>query len=73
MGRQGFRVLLMRVTPERTLFRALTIAFWCCWSSEPPPSYGMRGAGVRGSACAPGATADSGAEPRLPGVSRGDG
>ena len=27
MGRQGFRVLLMRVTPERTLFRALTIAF----------------------------------------------
>ena len=27
MGRQGFRVLLMRVTPDRTLFRALTIAF----------------------------------------------
>jgi len=27
MGRQGFRVLLMRVTPERMLFRALTIAF----------------------------------------------
>jgi len=27
MGRQAFRVLLMRVTPERTLFRALTIAF----------------------------------------------
>jgi len=27
MGRQGFRVLLMRVTPERTLFRALTIVF----------------------------------------------
>lgn len=27
MGRQGFRVLLMRVTPERVLFRALTIAF----------------------------------------------
>ena len=27
MGSQGFRVLLMRVTPERTLFRALTIAF----------------------------------------------
>ena len=27
MGREGFRVLLMRVTPERTLFRALTVAF----------------------------------------------
>ena len=27
MGSQAFRVLLMRVTPERTLFRALTIAF----------------------------------------------
>jgi hypothetical protein len=27
MGRQAFRVLLMRVTPERTLFRALTVAF----------------------------------------------
>jgi hypothetical protein len=27
MGRQGFRVLLMRVTPERTLFRALTVVF----------------------------------------------
>ena len=27
MGRQGFRVLLMRVTPERTLFRALAIVF----------------------------------------------
>ncbi|HEV8394222.1 MAG TPA: hypothetical protein VGQ37_08105 [Vicinamibacterales bacterium] len=27
MGRQGFRVLLMRVTPERTLFRALTLSF----------------------------------------------
>ena len=27
MGRQAFRVLLMRVTPERTLFRALTIVF----------------------------------------------
>jgi hypothetical protein len=27
MGRRGFRVLLMRVTPERPLFRALTIAF----------------------------------------------
>jgi ABC-type phosphate/phosphonate transport system substrate-binding protein len=27
MGRKAFRVLLMRVTPERTLFRALTIAF----------------------------------------------
>ena len=27
MGRQGFRVLLMRVTPERALFRALTVAF----------------------------------------------
>ena len=27
MGRAAFRVLLMRVTPERTLFRALTIAF----------------------------------------------
>ena len=27
MGREGFRVLLMRVTPERTLFRALTLAF----------------------------------------------
>jgi len=27
MGRQGFRVLLMRVTPERMLFRALTLSF----------------------------------------------
>jgi len=27
MGRQGFRVLLMRETPERTLFRALTLSF----------------------------------------------
>jgi len=27
MGRQAFRVLLMRETPERTLFRALTVAF----------------------------------------------
>jgi len=27
MGRQAYRVLLMRVTPERTLFRALTVAF----------------------------------------------
>jgi len=27
MGRQAFRVLLMRVTPERTLFRALTVSF----------------------------------------------
>ena len=27
MGRQGFRVLLMRVTPQRTLFRALTVVF----------------------------------------------
>ena len=27
MGRRGFRVLLMRVTPERQLFRALTVAF----------------------------------------------
>ncbi|HET9360381.1 MAG TPA: hypothetical protein VFO58_11565 [Vicinamibacterales bacterium] len=27
MGRRGFRVLLMRVTPERPLFRALTVAF----------------------------------------------
>ena len=27
MGRQGFRVLLMRETPERTLFRVLTVSF----------------------------------------------
>jgi hypothetical protein len=27
MGKRGFRVLLMRVTPERLLFRALTVAF----------------------------------------------
>jgi hypothetical protein len=27
MGRQAYRVLLMRVTPERTLFRVLTVAF----------------------------------------------
>jgi hypothetical protein len=27
MGRQGFRVLLMRVAPERVMFRAFTIAF----------------------------------------------
>ena len=27
MGRQGFRVLLMRETPERTLFRVLTMVF----------------------------------------------
>jgi hypothetical protein len=27
MRRQAFRVLLMRVTPERTLFQALTVSF----------------------------------------------
>jgi hypothetical protein len=47
MGRQAFRVLLMRVTPERLLFRVLTIAFlvllvagaaalvWDAWRLRP--------------------------------------
>ena len=47
-GTQGFRVLLMRVTPERTLFRALTVAFVVLLVVGPPASSGTRGAGDGG-------------------------